>query len=163
MNAMRPILLAALFGLPLPLAAQTLTAESFMSAAKLKQVCAEDTADNPVSSTFVCIGYIMGVVDTLASLKAWDQAECLLALPRDLGTIAMTATNGLRPRNFVVAQAFLPLVALIGRSAVFWILAVICIVAALFIQFLVPETKGRSLKQIETTCATGLAPVAPRP
>ena len=92
MNAMKPILLAALFGLPLPLAAQTLTAESFMSAAKLKQVCAEDTADNPVSSTFVCIGYIMGVVDTLASLKAWDQAECLLALPRDLGTIAMTAT-----------------------------------------------------------------------
>jgi sugar porter (SP) family MFS transporter len=52
--------------------------------------------------------------------------------------------------NFVVAQAFLPLVALIGRSAVFWILAGICIVAALFIQFLVPETKGRSLEQIET-------------
>jgi sugar porter (SP) family MFS transporter len=51
--------------------------------------------------------------------------------------------------NFVVAQAFLPLVALIGRSAVFWILAVICIFAALFIQFLVPETKGRSLEQIE--------------
>jgi sugar porter (SP) family MFS transporter len=52
--------------------------------------------------------------------------------------------------NFVVAQAFLPLVAIIGRSAVFWILAGICIVAALFIQFLVPETKGRSLEQIET-------------
>ena len=51
--------------------------------------------------------------------------------------------------NFVVAQAFLPLVALIGRSAVFWILAAICIVAALFIQLLVPETKGRSLEQIE--------------
>src|SRR5215217_5692841 len=92
MNAMRPILLAALFALPLPLAAQTLTAESFLSAAKLKQVCADDTADNPVSPTFVCVGYIMGVVDTLASLKAWDQAECLLALPRDLGTIAITTT-----------------------------------------------------------------------
>ncbi len=52
--------------------------------------------------------------------------------------------------NFVVAQAFLPLVAIIGRSAVFWILAGICIVAALFIQFLVPETKGRSLEQIES-------------
>ena len=52
--------------------------------------------------------------------------------------------------NFVVAQAFLPLVAIIGRSAVFWILAGICIVAALFIQLLVPETKGRSLEQIET-------------
>jgi Sugar (and other) transporter len=52
--------------------------------------------------------------------------------------------------NFIVAQSFLPLVALIGRTTVFWILAGICIVAALFIYFLVPETKGRSLEQIET-------------
>jgi sugar porter (SP) family MFS transporter len=51
--------------------------------------------------------------------------------------------------NFVVAQAFLPLVGLIGRSAVFWSLAGICILAALFIYFLVPETRGRSLEQIE--------------
>src|SRR5215212_7557798 len=52
--------------------------------------------------------------------------------------------------NFVVAQSFLPLVALIGKTTVFWILAGICIVAALFIHFLVPETKGRSLEQIES-------------
>lgn len=52
--------------------------------------------------------------------------------------------------NFVVAQAFLPLVGLIGRASVFWILAGICILAALFIYFLVPETRGRSLEQIET-------------
>ena len=52
--------------------------------------------------------------------------------------------------NFVVTQAFLPLVALIGETAVFWILAGICVVAALFIHFLVPETKGRSLETIET-------------
>jgi sugar porter (SP) family MFS transporter len=51
--------------------------------------------------------------------------------------------------NFVVAQAFLPLVGLIGRASVFWILAGICILAALFIYFLVPETRGRSLEQIE--------------
>ena len=51
--------------------------------------------------------------------------------------------------NFIVAQSFLPLVVLIGRPAVFWILAGICIVAALFIYFLVPETRGRSLEQIE--------------
>ena len=51
--------------------------------------------------------------------------------------------------NFVVAQSFLPLVALIGRPAVFWILAGMCILAALFIYFLVPETRGRSLEQIE--------------
>lgn len=51
--------------------------------------------------------------------------------------------------NFIVAQAFLPLVGLIGRSAVFWILAGICIIAALFVHFVVPETRGRSLEQIE--------------
>src|SRR3954471_8810536 len=92
MNAIKSILLATLLALPLPLAAQAPTTDSFMSGAKLKAFCAADTTDNPVSSTFVCVGYIMGVVDTLASLKAWDQAECLLALPRDLGTIAMTET-----------------------------------------------------------------------
>ena len=84
MNAMRPILLAALFALPL--AAQTPNAESFMSAAKLKQLCADDTADNPVSPTFVCVGYIMGVVDTLASLK-------------DLGSGGMPGRNAPRPRH----------------------------------------------------------------
>jgi sugar porter (SP) family MFS transporter len=52
--------------------------------------------------------------------------------------------------NFVVAQAFLPLVALVGETAVFWILAGLCVVAALFIHFLVPETRGRSLEAIET-------------
>jgi nitrate/nitrite transporter NarK len=52
--------------------------------------------------------------------------------------------------NFVVAQAFLPLVALVGETAVFWILAGICVAAALFIHFLVPETRERSLEAIET-------------
>jgi hypothetical protein len=92
MNAIKSILLATLLAPPLPLAAQAPATDSFMSGVRLKELCFADTTDNPVSSTFVCVGYIMGVVDTLASLKAWDQAECLLALPRDLGTIAMTET-----------------------------------------------------------------------
>ena len=51
--------------------------------------------------------------------------------------------------NFVVSQAFLPLVVLIGTTAVFWILAGICVAEAIFVHFLVPETRGRSLEQIE--------------
>jgi predicted MFS family arabinose efflux permease len=47
----------------------------------------------------------------------------------------------------VVLQAFLPLVELIGTTAVFWILAGICVVAAIYIYFLVPEARGLSLKQ----------------
>jgi MFS family permease len=56
--------------------------------------------------------------------------------------------------NFVVSQAFLPLVAIIGTTAVFWILAGLCVVAAIFIHFRVPETRGRSLEQIETDLRT---------
>jgi MFS family permease len=56
--------------------------------------------------------------------------------------------------NFVVSQAFLPLVAIIGTTAVFWILAGLCVVPAIFIHFRVPETRGRSLEQIETDLRT---------
>jgi predicted MFS family arabinose efflux permease len=47
----------------------------------------------------------------------------------------------------VVLQAFLPLIELIGTTAVFWILAGICVVAAICIYFLVPQTRGLSLEQ----------------
>jgi sugar porter (SP) family MFS transporter len=57
--------------------------------------------------------------------------------------------------NFVISQAFLPLVALIGTTAVFWILAGICVAAAIFVHFQVPETKGRSLEQIEADLRKG--------
>ena len=58
--------------------------------------------------------------------------------------------------NFVVAQAFLPLVALIGTTAVFWILAGICVLAGIFIYFIVPETRGRSLEEIESDLREGV-------
>ena len=59
--------------------------------------------------------------------------------------------------NFVVAQAFLPLVGLVGRTPVFWGLGVICILAGVFIYFIVPETKGRSLEEIEADLREGVA------
>lgn len=51
--------------------------------------------------------------------------------------------------NFAVAQSFLPLVAAVGQAAVFWGYCVISIGVFIFIYFLVPETKGRSLEQIQ--------------
>ena len=58
--------------------------------------------------------------------------------------------------NFIVAQAFLPLVAIAGRTAVFWGLGVICVLAGIFIYFVVPETKGRSLEEIESDLREGV-------
>lgn len=51
--------------------------------------------------------------------------------------------------NLVVAVTFLTLVGAVGHAVTFWIYGVITIGAWLFIYKLVPETKGKTLEQIE--------------
>ena len=51
--------------------------------------------------------------------------------------------------NFLVALTFPPLLSALGVGWLFGIFALICLGAALFTWFLVPETKGRSLEQIQ--------------
>lgn len=49
----------------------------------------------------------------------------------------------------LVASIFLPLLNLIGEAAMFGLLGVICLIAGLFVYFCVPETKMRSLEDIQ--------------
>lgn len=51
--------------------------------------------------------------------------------------------------NFVISLTFLPLLASIGETITFWLYGGVCIVFFLFAYFYIPETKGRSLEQIE--------------
>jgi sugar porter (SP) family MFS transporter len=51
--------------------------------------------------------------------------------------------------NFLVSYFFLSLVGWITRAGTFWLYAAIGVVAVLFFWWRVPETKGRSLEQIE--------------
>jgi sugar transport protein len=51
--------------------------------------------------------------------------------------------------NFIVSYFFLQQIALIGKPATFWIYAFIGVLAIGFIWLRVPQTKGRSLEQIE--------------
>lgn len=51
--------------------------------------------------------------------------------------------------NLIVALTFLSLLHSIGRSATFWLYAFIGIIAWFFVYRLVPETKGRTLEQID--------------
>ncbi len=55
--------------------------------------------------------------------------------------------------NFLVAQTFLPLVAILKVEGVFLLFAIISIFAFFFIKRFVPETKGKSLEQIELSMA----------
>jgi sugar porter (SP) family MFS transporter len=51
--------------------------------------------------------------------------------------------------NFIVALTFPVLLATFGGAGAFWLFAAIGVVAWLFVYFMVPETKGRSLEEIE--------------
>lgn len=65
------------------------------------------------------------------------------------GAAASVATFALWGGNFFVSQFFPILVDSIGSAATFFIFASICALALTFVLLAVPETKGRSLEQIE--------------
>ncbi|HLB52163.1 MAG TPA: sugar porter family MFS transporter [Chlamydiales bacterium] len=52
--------------------------------------------------------------------------------------------------NYLIAFSFLPLVELVSISIVFWLYGVISIVAFFFVWKKVPETKGKTLQEIQT-------------
>jgi len=55
--------------------------------------------------------------------------------------------------NLLIAITFLSLVQIIGTSGTFWLYGIIGIGTWIFVYRLVPETKGRSLEEIETQMA----------
>jgi sugar porter (SP) family MFS transporter len=69
---------------------------------------------------------------------------------------AVTVTNW--AMNLAVAVTFLTLVAVLGHAGTFWLYGVIALGAWVFVYFLVPETKGKTLEQIEAHWRTGKSP-----
>ena len=51
--------------------------------------------------------------------------------------------------NFIVSYTFLTLVDGLGKAGTFWLYAIVGVIAVIFFARLVPETKGRSLEQIQ--------------
>jgi MFS family permease len=68
-----------------------------------------------------------------------------------VGTLANWATN------LVVALSFLTLTQLLGKAATFWLYAGITAASWVFAYFLVPETMGKTLEQIEAHWRDGKA------
>jgi len=69
---------------------------------------------------------------------------------------AVTVTNW--AMNLIVAITFLSLVAFLGNAYTFWLYGVIAIGAWIFFYKFVPETKGKSLEQIEEHWRSGKTP-----
>ena len=66
---------------------------------------------------------------------------------------AATAVNWFSA--WLVSQLFLSLVNAIGESATFWLFALMCVVCLVWIVKKVPETKGRTLGEIEAMWVRG--------
>ena len=60
--------------------------------------------------------------------------------------------------NLIVALTFLTLTQVLGKAATFWLYGAVSIGAWLFAFFLVPETKGKTLEQIEAHWRAGKKP-----
>jgi predicted MFS family arabinose efflux permease len=61
----------------------------------------------------------------------------------------------------LVSITFLTLVEVLGPSWTFWLYGVLAVAAWLFSYYLVPETKGRTLEEIEQSWRSGRGEVAP--
>ena len=62
--------------------------------------------------------------------------------------------------NLAVAMTFLTLVGLLGHAGTFWAYGAIAVAAWFFCYYLVPETKGKTLEQIEAHWRSGKLPRA---
>lgn len=60
--------------------------------------------------------------------------------------------------NLVVALTFLTLVNVLGRSGTFWLFAVVAVGAWVFTYFMIPETRGKTLEEIESHWRAGRSP-----
>ena len=116
---------------------------------------------------------ILGLVlmpDPLPAFAGWVAIACvaiyIAAFATSVGVVVFVLPSELYPlsirgsamsttllcnwgMNFIVSLTFLSLFQSLGRSPVFWLYAVVCALGWLFAVKLVPETKGRSLEEIE--------------
>jgi sugar porter (SP) family MFS transporter len=92
--------------------------------------------------------YIIAFAISMGPVFWVMSAEVFPTRVRAAGSATSTFMNWLF--NFLVSVTFLSLVGAIGSAFTFWLYGLICIVTLLFCLFIVPETKGRSLEEIET-------------
>ncbi len=71
------------------------------------------------------------------------------------GSAVSIAVTALWTACFVLTYTFPALNAGLGAAGVFWIYAAICLAGAVFIYLRLPETRGRTLEEIETSIRAG--------
>ncbi|MFL5586927.1 MAG: sugar porter family MFS transporter [Ktedonobacteraceae bacterium] len=91
--------------------------------------------------------YIAAFALSFGPIFGLMSAEIFPTRVRAVGSGISTFANWVA--NLLVSVTFLSLVNALGQSGTFWLYAVMGVLAFVFCQRLVPETKGKSLEQIE--------------
>lgn len=102
---------------------------------------------SPLLATFFLVTYIAGYCISVGSLFWLIIAEIFPLSIRGLGMSLATAIQW--GANFIVSMTFLHIMQSLGPSHTFWLYGSMCFLCLIFCYFWVPETKGRSLEEIE--------------
>lgn len=102
---------------------------------------------------FALFLYIIAFAISMGPVFWLMSAEIFPTRVRAIGASISSFANWLF--NFLVSVTFLSLVGRIGQATTFWLYAVFAIIAFGFCYTLVPETKGKTLEQIERYWANG--------
>lgn len=97
------------------------------------------------------VSYIAGYCISVGSLFWLMISEIYPLSIRGLGMSLATAVQW--GANFVVSMTFLTIINTMGPANTFWLYGSMCVLCFAFIYYLVPETKGISLEQIEQNLA----------
>jgi MFS transporter, SP family, galactose:H+ symporter len=145
----RPLLFTGLVGMGVSLAAVGISFASLST--------------TPESETHTTVGGIVTVIALVVFIASfafsmgpivWTMiSEIYPNRVRGRAISVATAVNWFAA--FLVAQFFLSIVDAIGESTTFIVFSALCAVSFVFVWFLVPETKGRSLEEIQRRWVVG--------
>ena len=113
-------------------------------------------ASLPVFAVLSIMAYIIFIAISLAPLGWLLISEVFPLNVRGVGmSIGSLAHWGF---NAIIAYTFLKLVNAVGVDVTFWFYALICVAGAVWGYYYIPETKGKSLEDIETFWRKGGKP-----
>jgi MFS family permease len=139
----RPLLFSGLVGMAVSLAA---VGASF-AALENQPAGATSTTVGGIVTVLALVVFIASFAFSMGPI-AWTLiAEIYPNRVRGRAISVATAVNWLSA--FLVAQFFLSIVDAIGESTTFFIFSALCVATYVFVWALVPETKGRSLEEIQ--------------
>ena len=140
----RKLLLSGLIGMAISLAAVGI-AFRFIGTEAVGPTAAPSGAG--IVTLFALVGFIICFAFSMGPVTWTVINEIFPGHIRGRAVAVATAANW--GSAFLVSQFFLSLIGAIGDSSAFWLFALFCVIAWVWIYVRVPETKGQSLEQIQ--------------